>query len=105
MLSTLIDRRLIQLHSDDNIACLTRTVEKGETLTVGVKKFTLEITLGLGHKIALRNISTGENIIKFGAPIGSAITKISSGEHVHLHNMKSDYLSTYTLEKGSKYGR
>ncbi len=101
---TQIDSQLIQLHPDDNIVCLRRTIEKGETLLVGGRTFTMEMTLGLGHKIALDDISKGENIIKFGAPIGSAIERISVGEHVHLHNMKSDYLPTYTLEDGQKYG-
>lgn len=104
MLPVKIDRQLIQLNRDDNIACLKRTIEKGTTLTIGGRKFTVRMTIGLGHKIALRGISKGENIIKFGAPIGSAIERILAGEHVHLHNMKSDYLPTYTLEDGFKYG-
>lgn len=57
-------------------------------------------TLGLGHKIASRDIAAGEKIVKYGAPIGSATTAIPAGEHVHLHNMKSDYLPTFTLEEG-----
>jgi hypothetical protein len=31
--------------------------------------------------------------------MGSATRDIVLGEHVHLHNMKSNYLPTYTLEK------
>ncbi len=101
---TQIVHQLIQLHPNDNIACLTRTVEKGATLTVGGGQFTFKVTLGLGHKIALGDILEGGKIIKFGAPIGSAVKRISVGEHVHLHNMKSDYIPTYTLEDGHKYG-
>ncbi len=104
MVPTQLDSLLIQLHPDDNIACLARTVERGGTLTIEGQEFNLKMTLGLGHKIALRDISMGEKIIKFGAPIGSAVERISTGEHVHLHNIKSDYLPTYTLEEGSKYG-
>jgi len=37
--------------------------------------------------------------------IGSATRDIAVGEHVHLHNMKSDYLPTYTREKGNQYGQ
>ena len=37
-------------------------------------------------------------------PIGSATRDIEPGEHVHLHNMKSDYLPTYTLEDGRLFG-
>lgn len=42
-----------------------------------------------GHKYAARDIKAGENIIKYGQPIGHAITDIKAGEHVHTHNMKT----------------
>jgi len=36
-------------------------------------------------------------------PIGSATRAIKAGEHVHLHNMKSDYIPTYTLEDEHRF--
>ena len=49
----------------------------------------VEVDLTTGHKKALADISNGEKIIKYGMPIGLAICNISSGEHVHTHNMKT----------------
>ncbi|MBQ8392439.1 MAG: altronate dehydratase [Clostridia bacterium] len=43
-----------------------------------------------GHKYALYPIKCGENVIKYGSPIGHAIADISVGEHVHTHNMKTN---------------
>ena len=43
-----------------------------------------------GHKYALRDIAEGENIIKYGMPIGHATAKIAKGEHVHVHNVKTN---------------
>ncbi len=43
-----------------------------------------------GHKIALTGIRAGENIIKYGLPIGRATRDIQAGEHVHTHNMKTN---------------
>lgn len=43
----------------------------------------------LGHKIALREIKQGEKVIKYGRPIGVATKDIKTGEHVHVHNLKS----------------
>ncbi len=40
-----------------------------------------------GHKYALKNIAVGENIIKYGMPIGRATSEIKKGEHVHTHNV------------------
>jgi hypothetical protein len=46
-----------------------------------------------GHKMALRPIAAGDKILKFGVPVGSATTLIEAGGHVHMHNVKSDYLN------------
>ena len=43
-----------------------------------------------GHKYALSDIKAGENVIKYGSPIGHATCDISSGEHVHTHNVKTN---------------
>jgi altronate hydrolase len=43
-----------------------------------------------GHKYALRKIKSGENIIKYGFPIGHATCDIEIGEHVHTHNVKTN---------------
>ncbi len=48
------------------------------------------IDLDNGHKYALREIKKGENVIKYGFPIGHATEDIAAGEHVHSHNIKTN---------------
>ena len=43
----------------------------------------------LGHKIAVRDIVKGKEVIKYGRPIGRAIQDIAQGAHVHIQNIKS----------------
>ena len=43
-----------------------------------------------GHKYALRDIAAGENVVKYGMPIGHATQPIAKGEHVHVHNVKTN---------------
>ena len=43
-----------------------------------------------GHKIALSDIKKGENVIKYGYPIGHAVEDIKAGDHVHTHNIKTN---------------
>ena len=50
----------------------------------------VEVNLENGHKYAIRPIKTGENVIKYGAPIGHATCDINVGEHVHSHNLKTN---------------
>ena len=50
----------------------------------------VEVNLKDGHKYAIRDILLGENVIKYGNPIGHATKSIKKGEHVHTHNMKTN---------------
>ncbi len=50
----------------------------------------VEINLENGHKYALFSISKGENIIKYGNPIGHATEDIKKGDHIHSHNLKTN---------------
>ena len=62
----------------------------------------VEVNLENGHKYAIRPIKKGENVIKYGNPIGHATADIAPGDHVHTHNVAtnlSDNL-TYTYTPG-----
>ncbi|MBR5311684.1 MAG: altronate dehydratase [Clostridia bacterium] len=50
---------------------------------------TVEICLENGQKYARRRIEAGEAVIKYGYPIGKAVTDIEQGELVHSHNLKT----------------
>jgi (2R)-sulfolactate sulfo-lyase subunit alpha len=43
----------------------------------------------IGHKLALKDIGSGETVIKYGFDIGKAVAQIRKGEHAHVHNMKT----------------
>ncbi|GLS47028.1 UxaA family hydrolase [Methylobacterium brachythecii] len=43
----------------------------------------------IGHKVALKDIKSGDTIWKYGQDIGKAVADIAKGEHVHTHNMKT----------------
>ena len=65
----------------------------------------VQVDLKDGHKYARRDIAKGENVIKYGNPIGHATADIKKGEHVHTHNLAtnlSDNLTyTYTPDKST----
>jgi hypothetical protein len=88
----------IKIHADDNVLIARTAILAAEETDFQGLKIVLAHPLNLGHKIASKNISKGEKIIKFGVPIGSAKEDIPFGTHIHLHNMKSDYIPTYTLD-------
>lgn len=86
----------VLLHREDNILVSCRDLAPGETLCIDHRSVFLTQMIPLGHKIARRPLAKGDKIFKYGAPIGSALADIAVAEHVHLHNMKSDYLPSHT---------
>jgi len=43
----------------------------------------------IGHKVALRDLTAGDTVIKYGADIGKMIGAAAVGEHVHTQNLKT----------------
>ena len=43
----------------------------------------------IGHKVALANMSVGDTVIKYGVDIGKVVQPIQTGEHAHVHNIKT----------------
>lgn len=50
----------------------------------------VEVNIENGHKYAICDIKAGENVIKYGNPIGHAVCDIAAGDHVHTHNLKTN---------------
>ncbi len=63
----------------------------------------VDVNLADGHKYADRDIKMGENIIKYGCPIGHATSDIKKGEHVHTHNVKTNLKDNLTYEYNPKF--
>ena len=80
----------VKIHVKDNVAVLIEAISKGEAMFVGAFSLVAQDNIDKGHKIALTNIKTGENVIKYGFPIGHAITDIKAGEWIHTHNIKTN---------------
>ncbi|MGB8168928.1 MAG: UxaA family hydrolase [Chthoniobacteraceae bacterium] len=99
----MIDPRLLRLHADDNVLTVIRTLEPGDELQVEGMGVPITTRLPLGHKVAARAIGAGAKIVKYGAPIGSAKRAITPGEHVHTHNIQSDYIPTFARGEGAHY--
>ncbi|WP_306117648.1 MULTISPECIES: UxaA family hydrolase [unclassified Roseitalea] len=96
------DNRLLLLAPQDNVYVLRDQIEAGETIMVEGRRIAVPRRIGLGHKLARAAIAPGDKVLKYGAPIGSATAPIGLGEHVHTHNVKSDYTPTYTLDEARR---
>jgi len=91
-LPTSTDPRVLRISERDNVGVAIAPIEQGECLMIGGRSVSCPSRIAAGHKVALTAIAAGEKVVKYGAPIGSAVADIRPGEHVHTHNLKSDYL-------------
>ena len=89
---------LLLLHPDDNIVVARRDIAAGERVELDGEAFAVPAAVELGHKLARRVIEVDARVVKYGAPIGSMKVRVARGEHVHMHNLKSDYIPSTTRE-------
>ena len=75
--------KLIKINGTDNVAVAVEKVPQNTDID-GLVSLN---EIPMGHKIALRDIKKGEDIIKYAQVIGVASEDIRKGEHVHSHNM------------------
>ena len=80
----------IRIHSSDNVAVALTNLPAGEAVRVAGQSFVLPGPVPAGHKFALLTLSAGDDIIKYGAPIGHATQRIAPGEWVHTHNVRTN---------------
>lgn len=77
------------MSDEDNVGVALREIKSGNQVRIGDKKLDLKENIDFGHKFAISDIRKGDNVIKYGEIIGVAASNISTGEHVHVHNVKS----------------
>lgn len=82
--------KAVLLHVEDNVAVCLAGVRRGDVVGVGEgKTVDCRTAVPRGHKISVRDIRNGSEVVKYGQSIGIASADIQPGEHVHIHNCLS----------------
>ena len=84
-------KRFLKINAADNVAiALADDLHAGETLDVEGVAVTLREDIARGHKFALRDLAEGENVVKYGYPIGHTTAAVPAGGWIHSHNLKTN---------------
>jgi (2R)-sulfolactate sulfo-lyase subunit alpha len=86
----------ILLHPKDTILVCVSPIHAGDSVLLDGQAVTINTAIDVGHKIARCALALGDKVFRYGAPIGSMTQAATAGEHVHLHNMQSDYIPSHT---------
>jgi altronate hydrolase len=76
-----------RVSAEDDVAVALRDLAAHETIVVGDRNIVLVDAIPRGHKVAIRAVSAGQPVRKYGWPIGRATADITVGTHVHTHNV------------------
>lgn len=88
----------IKINPVDSVVVCLRPFKQGETINVNGKKIQVLQDTPAGHKVLINNAAKGENIIKYGYPIGHATEALKAGQWVNENNLKTNLSGTLTYE-------
>lgn len=82
-------QNFLKINENDNVVVALNTIPAGETINVDGKSVTALEEIPAGHKMAIRDIPEGGEVIKYGYRIGNAKEAIKTGGWIHVHNVKT----------------
>jgi altronate hydrolase len=83
-------KSVLKINENDNVVVALMDLNKDQSIEVDGKVITLKEDIKRGHKIAIKAINLNEDVVKYGFPIGHAITAIEEGQWIHTHNTKTN---------------
>jgi SAF domain len=92
------------LHPRDNVLISAGDAFADTIIAIDGRHYTLGQDIALGHKIARATLRPGEQVYRSGFPIGTVTQDIAIAEHVHAHNLTSNYLRAHDRASSSHEG-
>ena len=89
-----MEQAYLKINPADSVVVCLRAMKAGETVTDGDKEIKLLQDTPAGHKVLLTDKKEGEDIIKYGYPIGHAAKDLKAGEWVNENNLKTNLAGT-----------
>lgn len=85
-----METKYLKINPADNVAVAIAPLKAGEKLTIDGQEIVLNEDVPAGHKFALKGFAAGEDIIKYGYPIGHAIQAQRQGDWMNEKNIKTN---------------
>lgn len=81
----------LKINANDNVAVvLADVLTAGDVVEVDGQRVVVQQEVARGHKVALVDMCAGQQVVKYGYPIGHLTQAVKAGEWIHTHNLKSD---------------
>ena len=89
---------ILKINPADNVVVAIQPQSAGAVITVDGKKITVLEDVPAGHKIAIKDLAEGENVIKYGFPIGHAREAKAAGSWMNENNIKTNLSGLLSYE-------
>ncbi|MBO5044003.1 MAG: altronate dehydratase [Alistipes sp.] len=81
----------LKINANDNVAVvLADVLTAGDVVELDGQRVVVQQEVARGHKVALVDMGAGQQVVKYGYPIGHLTQAVKAGEWIHPHNLKSD---------------
>ncbi|WP_431800487.1 UxaA family hydrolase [Halobacillus andaensis] len=81
---------ILKINEQDNVAVALKDLPRGKKVQVEDEEIELTSDVPRGHKIALKPMNKGMDILKYGFPIGHLEKPVQPGDWVHTDNTKTN---------------
>jgi hypothetical protein len=95
-------RALLLLDPADNILIAAKSLPRGWMEPWDGLVLTIPQAIEVGHKIARFALTKGDKVFRYGCPIGTMTADAAAGDHIHQHNLASDYLPAHGRDAAQK---
>ncbi|MCH5177537.1 MAG: altronate dehydratase, partial [Prevotellaceae bacterium] len=90
--------KYLKINPADNVAVALQPLHAGDIVTLDATTLTLRADIPAGHKFLLTDACEGDNIVKYGFPIGHLRADTRAGELVDHHNLATNLAGLLNYE-------
>lgn len=80
----------LKINALDNVVVAISNLKAGEVIIDGTHEIILKDDVPAGHKVTLKNLSEGENVIKYGYPIGHVRENVEAGKWINENQIQTN---------------
>jgi altronate hydrolase len=88
------DKSVLKINPADSVVVCLQSLRKGFNIEADGMSVTVNQDTPAGHKILIKDVKTGEDIIKYGYPIGHVCQDMKAGDWVNEHHLKTNLSGT-----------
>jgi len=84
----------LKINPADSVVVCLQPKKKGDIIEIDGKQIVVNQDTPAGHKVLIKDAKEGEDIIKYGYPIGHARQNLKAGDWVNENNLKTNLSGT-----------